>query len=56
MKNLIARLICRFRGHKRGKRIGTAVKPDGSPHYAEYALMQCPRCEAKWNRKIQAKP
>lgn len=40
-------------GHKRGKRIGMAIKPDGSPHYAEYALFECPRCREKWNRKVK---
>ena len=28
--------------------------PDGSPHYAEYALFSCERCGHKWNRKVKA--
>lgn len=51
---MIAKFICGLMGHKRGKRIGQAVKPDGTPHYAEYVLLQCPRCAFKWNRKVKA--
>ncbi len=49
----IAKAMCSIYGHRRGKRIGQAIKPDGSPHYAEYILIQCPRCRATWNRKIK---
>lgn len=42
---MIARLICRLFGHKRGVRINVAG-PGGSAEFA------CPRCRATWARKI----
>ena len=53
---LCGRIKCLFWGHRRGKKIGEAIKPDGTPHYAEYILLSCPRCGAKWNRKTKVKP
>lgn len=39
----VARLVCFFRGHKRGKRIGNT------------AIVQCPRCGAEWVRMSKVK-
>lgn len=51
---MLNKLICWLKGHKRGKKVGIAVKPDGSPHFTEFALYECPRCGGKWNRKFKA--
>ena len=45
---MIARLICRLFGHKRGVRINLA----GAGDTAEFA---CPRCRATWTRKVYAR-
>ena len=56
MKRLWGKLVCRWNGkHLRGVKVGEAVKPDGSPHYADYNLLRCPRCGATWNRKQRKK-
>ncbi len=39
---MIARLLCKLFGHRRGKRV------DGTDTIA------CPRCNATWTRKIKA--
>lgn len=40
---MIARLLCKFLGHKRGKRV-----PDTDD-------VRCPRCSATWPRPRKAK-
>lgn len=43
---MLNKLICFFKGHKRGKRINAEIV--GSESYVCY---QCPRCKAKWAKK-----
>lgn len=48
---IIGKLICYFRGHRRGKRISSG--------YKKYAKFQCTRCSATWERnpgEIRSKP
>ena len=47
---MIGKLICFFKGHKRGRRIGTVTNPTG-PDFIDY---QCPRCLATWTRKVKS--
>lgn len=42
---MIARLICWWKGHRRGKRLTGEVAQPGFGHF------QCPRCGARWVRK-----
>ena len=42
------KLICMFRGHKRGKRIN----PKEQEGFGEY---RCPRCSDTWSRKVKVK-
>ena len=56
---MIARLICWYKGHKRGKRIlrmisGGTVEHNGVPVKAGESLYECPRCKATWTRKVKA--
>lgn len=44
---MIARLLCRFLGHRRGKRTGVSSTLG--------VQMRCPRCAAVWNRKVKEK-
>ena len=44
---MIARLICKMLGHRRGKRTGVSSVLG--------VQMRCPRCAAVWNRKGKAK-
>ena len=43
---MIARLICKLLGHKRGKRTGVSSELG--------AQLKCPRCKSVWNRKVKA--
>jgi hypothetical protein len=46
-------LICKFRGHRRGKRVGERVAGNLTTVVAiQYA---CPRCGAQWERKVRVK-
>lgn len=47
---MIARLICWWKGHKRGKRVVYTVGGPESDGEREY---ECPRCGATWIRKIR---
>lgn len=47
---MIARLICLFKGHKRGKRL-TMV---GFTSTVPLNHFRCPRCKATWTRKVKA--
>ena len=47
---LIGKLICKFRGHKRGVRVSGERAVEALP----LVMYQCPRCSAIWSRK--AKP
>jgi predicted RNA-binding Zn-ribbon protein involved in translation (DUF1610 family) len=42
---MIAKLICRWFGHLRGKRVSLM---------SGKATFQCPRCGAQWIRKVKA--
>lgn len=44
---IIGRLLCKVRGHKRGKRVSGTT---GSKHI----FFACPRCGAQWSRKARA--
>ena len=44
---MIAKIICWWKGHKRGRRIGGASGTDGRP----FADFECPRCGSRWTRK-----
>lgn len=46
---MISRLICWFKGHKRGKRV--AFAGDTADMGKRF---QCPRCKATWFRKVKA--
>jgi len=48
---MIARLICRLFGHRRGKRVGITAS-GGRGLVAEF---RCPRCSATWTRKDKEK-
>ena len=50
MKLLFGKLICRIKGHRRGKRVVYTVGGPESDGEREY---QCPRCEATWTRKLR---
>ena len=43
------KLICRFKGHKRGKRADDMPLEEGKLWY------RCPRCGAQWLRKVKVK-
>jgi hypothetical protein len=45
---MIARLICWWAGHRRGKRVGITATGTRGGVYAEF---RCPRCNATWSRK-----
>jgi hypothetical protein len=47
---MIAKLICYFKGHKRGVRIEN-VGVTSTVHMNHY---RCPRCQATWMRKAKA--
>lgn len=48
---MIAKIICYFKGHRRGKLFlkGTAARPA-----VEWNTYECPRCKATWTRKAKA--
>mgnify|MGYP000890613710 CR=1 FL=1 len=48
---MIARLICRLFGHKRGVRVSETLDGQGS----KSADFRCPRCNAMWSRKVYAR-
>lgn len=49
---MFGKLFCWITGkHPRGKRVGQLEK-DGN---VVEAIIQCPRCKAKWYRKVTAK-
>lgn len=43
---LIKNTICRWKGHRRGRRIESASGPLGNANRFE-----CPRCKSTWTRK-----
>lgn len=47
---MISKVICFFKGHKRGKRVGVVGLSSTTPlnHF------QCPQCNATWTRKAKA--
>lgn len=53
MKLLLGKLLCKIRGHKRGRRVVYTV---GGPESDGEREIQCPRCEAVWMRKIRKAP
>ena len=46
----LATLLCKIKGHKRGKRYALAGVLMGSP----YVTYTCVRCGALWSRKVKA--
>jgi hypothetical protein len=44
---MIARLICRLFGHRRGRRISSVL--------SSIKRFECPRCKATWERKARQK-
>lgn len=49
---MIARLICYFRGHKRGVRVKTTEWLSGIDIPMSPQEYYCPRCFATWTRKV----
>ena len=47
MGQLIGRLVCYFKGHKRGKRLTS----NSSLNRLDHHIYRCPRCGAQWTRK-----
>jgi transcription elongation factor Elf1 len=47
---MFGKLICRFKGHKRGRRV--VQEGDTSEMPLRFA---CPRCGAQWTRKAKVK-
>lgn len=46
---MISKIVCFFKGHKRGKRVGEATDiTNGKKNF------YCPRCGARWSRKAKA--
>jgi transcription elongation factor Elf1 len=45
---LIGRIVCLFKGHKRGKR-----QPINSPADVEVAIFACPRCGHQTRYKVK---
>lgn len=48
---MIARLICFFKGHKRGKRLTASMATTTST--SPVNTYECPRCRATWTRKAK---
>jgi len=48
MLTMLKKLLCKIKGHKRAKNLGT-LPEDPLRHY-----FKCPRCGAQWSRKIKA--
>jgi len=46
---MIGKLICYFKGHKRGQRVNQEAPFDNSVY-----RFQCPRCKAIWTRKVRS--
>lgn len=42
---MINRLVCLFKGHRRGKRTGNSAAAAG------FLEFRCPRCGSTWQRK-----
>lgn len=51
---MIAKLICYFRGHKRGKRVALENVRNPVAVNAPTVVYECPRCTAQWARKAKA--
>jgi hypothetical protein len=47
---LIGRIVCLFKGHRRGKFAHQGIVIDG----ARLRTYRCERCGAEWRRKIKA--
>ncbi len=43
--SLINKLLCWWKGHRRGRRIGKSAAA------ADFSEFRCPRCKATWTRK-----
>lgn len=50
---MISKLICWFKGHKRGKRVGEATDIVTGMRNGMHNFY-CPRCNARWVRKVKA--
>lgn len=48
MRLILAKLICRFSGHKHGKFVGLTTD---SQKNVILRTIKCPRCDATWSRK-----
>lgn len=50
---MIARLICWWKGHKRGRRIETPSHVREADAIVGLRLidLECPRCKARWTRR-----
>ena len=59
--NILGRLICAMtRKHKRGKKVGAVLSGNtmlinGVQVAAGQGLYECPRCFARWTRKVKIK-
>ena len=54
---MIGKLICYFKGHKRGREVGRHVIGLGAGGIGSRWTItyQCPRCKAQWTRKKRVK-
>ena len=50
---ILGSLICKWKGHKRGKLIETRLILAGA--HGKERDYRCPRCGATWTRKVKAK-
>jgi hypothetical protein len=52
---MFGKLICRFKGHKRGKRVMSRADAIAHGDDGKTISLYCPRCGAQWTRKAKAK-
>lgn len=50
---MIARLICWYKGHRRGVRVHPSMTVNPVAVNSPEATFQCPRCKAAWTRKVK---
>ena len=46
------KLVCYFKGHKRGRRVSTVEGHEPETEH-EFVTFACPRCGAQWTRVVK---
>ena len=55
MKRLLGMMLCRWKGHLRGRRAFALPEPENAEINAHLLIIECPRCGARWQRKQRKK-